>query len=259
MTLGQYSQGRAGCSTSVGVGRDNQGTYVYNPSNPDEKYRGASSDPNSDQYLAQMARNFQDSQIRTWEYQDQDVYGIRRFLLPGMTLGAAYPNADKELSPPTKSGEMRPCCVGGGGGFLALRNDHGRVRFHAGVDYIDHVGEPIYAPMSGWIERIKNPGRPGLSGLLIRNEMGYSASIYYVDPTPEIKRGFEEQRFSQRRINVVSGKTIIGYAQNLHPAYPAEVPQHVHVTLTDRAGNPIAPDGKTRINKTPQVAEGPSK
>jgi murein DD-endopeptidase MepM/ murein hydrolase activator NlpD len=202
-----------------------------------------------------MVRNFQESQITTWEYQDQDVYGIRRFLPPNTTIGEAWPNAEKELRPPTKPGEVRPCCKGGAGGFLATRNDHGSIRFHAGTDYVDRPGDPIYAPMSGWVERIKNPGRPGLSGLLVTNEKGYTASIYYVEPSKEIRNALKTPTVdgvTKNRYRVEAGKTVIGFAQDLHPMYPADVPQHVHVTLTDPGGNPVAPDGKVRIRKTPK-------
>jgi hypothetical protein len=257
MTLGQYSEGKAGCGTNAGIGHDSQGTYTYDPANPDQKYRGSSSDRNdtpSDQRLSEMARDFQESQIATWEYEDEDVYGIKRFLLPNTTIGEAWPNAEKELSPPTLTGEIRPCCKGGSGTFLATRDDHGSLRFHAGVDYVDHVGDPIYAPMTGWVERLKNPGRPGLSGLLIMNSRGYTASVYYVEPTTEITTALNTPTIdgvTKNRYQVEAGKTVIGYAQDLHPTYPASVPQHVHVTLTDSHGNPVSPDGRTRIRKTP--------
>jgi hypothetical protein len=194
-----------------------------------------------------MARNLQDSQIQTWEYQDEDVYGIRRFLLPDKTIGEAWPNAENELRPPTQTGEVRPCCKGGAGGFLATREDHGSLRFHAGTDYVDKVGDPIFSPMTGWIERVKNPGRQGMTGVLITNDRGYTASVYYIQPAQEISTALQRGE----KVTVEAGKTVIGTAQDLHPAYPADVPQHVHVTLEDPQGNPVAPDGKTRIRKTP--------
>lgn len=257
MTLGQYSQGNAGCGVNAGVGRDSHGTYTYDPQNPDQKYYGSTSDRNDgpfDQRLSEMARSFQESQIQTWEYQDEDVYGIRRFLLPDKTVGEAWPNAEKELRAPTKTGEVRACCKGGAGGFLATRADHGSLRFHAGTDYTNKAGDPVYAPMNGWISRMKNPGRPGLNGLLITNDRGYTASIYYVKPSDDVRIALEKGT----RFKVEAGKTQIGTAQDLHPAYPADVPQHVHVTLEDPNHNPVAPDGKTRIRKTPPAvtAEG---
>lgn len=263
MTLGQYSQGNASCGINAGVGRDAQGTYTYDPQNPDQKYRGSTSDKNdgpSDQRLTEMARSFQESQIRTWEYQDEDVYGIRRFLLPNTVIGEAWPNAERELRPPTKTGEVRACCKGGAGGFLATREDHGSIRFHAGTDYVNQAGDPIYAPMSGTVQRMKNPGRPGLNGLLITNEKGYSASVYYVQPSKEIETSLKRSESKGGRpFRVEAGKTVIGSAQDLHPAYPADVPQHVHVTLQDPQGNPVAPDGKVRIRKTPATATAEQK
>ena len=258
MTFGGSSRGDAGCNVSAGYGRDNQGTYTYDPNNPETKYRGNEGDKNdgpTDQKLSEMARNLQESQIKTWEYEDEDVYGIKRFLLPDTSLGEAWPDASKNVASPTKSGEIRPCCKGGAGGFLATRNDKGDLRFHAGTDYTAKVGEVIYAPVSGWVERVKAPGRPGLSGLLLVNDKGYSASVYYIDPTPEIKTALAtptKDGITKNRYEVKAGSTVIGHAQDLHPAYPADVPQHVHVTLTDPQGNPVAPDGQTRIKKTPK-------
>ncbi|MCT2580922.1 hypothetical protein P3C33_27710 [Mesorhizobium sp. P16.1] len=259
MTMGRYSKGEASCGTNAGVGYDEQGTYTYNPSEPDQKYRGSSGDRNngpSDQRLSEMARSLHESQIATWEYEDEDVYGIRRFLLPDKTLGEAWPNAERELRPVTSSGEIRPCCKGGGGGFLATRADHGSLRFHAGVDYVNRAGDPLFSPMDGWVERIKNPGRPGLSGLLIVNEKGYKASIYYVEPTAAIRQAISTKTvdgITKNRFKVTAGETVIGIAQDIHPAYPADVPQHVHVTLEDPAGNPVSPDGRTRLRRTPNV------
>jgi len=189
-TAGRASQGEAGCNVNGGVGYDSdRGTYTYDPANPEQKYYGdetAKSSSEADKNLKEFAKYLNDSQIKTWEYEDNDVYGISRFLPPDTVLGEAWPNAAKEVSAPTSSGKIRPCCQGGGGGFLSPRNDHGKVRFHAGTDYETAAGEPIVSPVTGWVERIKNPGRKGLSGLLILNDKGYSASVYYIDPTPEI-------------------------------------------------------------------------
>jgi hypothetical protein len=102
----------------------------------------------------------------------------------------------------------------------------------------------------------------GLSGLLITNDKGYTASIYYIQPTKEILDSLAVKTtdgITKNRFHVEAGQTIIGTAQDIHnqdiqpSPYPPNVPQHVHVTLTDSQGNPVAPDGKTRINKTPKV------
>lgn len=112
--------------------------------------------------------------------------------------------------------------------------------------------ENLYTgPASGSIERIKNPGRPGLAGLLIVDAAGYSASIYYVEPTPEIKQKLLHPSPDSQKIKVEAGQTLIGHAQAIHPIYPADVPNHVHVTLTDPNGNPVSPDARMRIKKTP--------
>lgn len=258
MTLGKASKGEAGCNTSAGIGYDDQGTYTYDPSAPDIKYRGgegSAGDANStDKQLSQMAEFAKASEIETWEYEDQDVNGIARFLPPDTVLGEAWPNAATSLKPPTKSGQLRPCCGGGGGGFLATRFDKGKLRFHAGADYATVVREEIYSPISGWVERVKNPGKPGLMGLLLVNDKGYSASVFYIEPTQEIRDALARPTLdgvTKNRYKVEAGKTVIGYSQDLHPSYPANVPQHVHVTLTDPSGNPVSPDGEARIRKTP--------
>jgi hypothetical protein len=253
-TAGRASRGEAGCGINGGVGVDKEGVYTYDPQQPDQKFRGTSRDPaktEEDRLLGEFARFVSESQIRTWEYEDQDVHGIRRFLPPDAVLGEAWPDGAHALKPPTKSGTIRPCCKGGGGGFLSPRSDNGKIRFHAGVDYLAVPGEPIYEPASGSIERIKNPGRPGLAGLLIVDAAGYSASIYYVEPTPEIKEKLLHPSPDSEKIKVEAGQTLIGHAQAIHPIYPADVPNHVHVTLTDPNGNPVSPDARMRIKKTP--------
>lgn len=253
-TAGRASRGEAGCGINGGVGFDREGVYTYDPQHPDQKFRGTSRDPaktEEDRLLSEFAQFVSESQIKTWEYEDQDVHGIRRFLPPDTVLGEAWPNAAQALRPPTKSGAIRPLGKGGNGGFLAPRSDNGKIRFHAGVDYLATPGEPIYAPASGSIERIKNPGRPGLGGLLIVDPAGYSASVYYVEPTAEIKQRLSSPGVQAEKFKVEAGVTLIGHAQAIHPAYPADVPNHVHVSLADPNGNPVSPDGQMRIRKTP--------
>jgi hypothetical protein len=174
--------------------------------------------------------------------------------------GEAWPGAEKELKPPTRSGEIRGWDKRGGGGFLNPRSDNGVVRFHGGVDYTVHrVGEPIFATMSGWVEREARPykeeERKGLTGLILKNERGYTSTIFYIDPTPEIKNALKTPTLdgiTKNRYKVEAGETVIGHAQNLHPIYPNDVPLHVHVTLRDPQGRPVSPDGKIRITRKPK-------
>lgn len=130
------------------------------------------------------------------------------------------------------------------------------IRFHGGVDYISKVGEPIFATMSGWIEREAHPykeeDRRGLSGVIIRNERGYTSTIFYVEPTPEIRESLRTPTtdgITKDRYRVEAGVTVIGHAQDLHPIYPENVPEHVHVTMRDPLGHPVSPDGKIRLTK----------
>ncbi|KAA1012616.1 M23 family metallopeptidase [Paraburkholderia panacisoli] len=256
-TAGGSDSGSAGCGVSVGAGVDEKGPYTYDPAKPDERYHGneTSGDPKTAE-LIKGADYLRQVPIETWEYEDNDVYGIRRFVPPDTVIGEAWPDAAKELKPPTQSGAVRQCGHEGCGGFLATRpaTSGGGLRFHAGVDFLTKPGDPIYSPMNGWVERPKNPGRPHMTGLLIKNSAGYEASIFYVQPSKAILDSFSKGVAPDgisKRYPVKAGETIIGYAQDLHVDYPAGVPNHVHLSLTDPSGRPVAPDGVTRIKKTP--------
>ena len=59
---------------------------------------------------------------------------------------------------------------------------------------------------------------------------------------------------------VKAGETVIGKAQDLHPIYPPEVPNHVLVVMTDPKGNLIDPSGKILDDRAPKsvpTAEAP--
>ena len=181
------------------------------------------------------------------EYEDRDVHNFRRFLLPNAELGVGFPEKEK-LVPPTKSGEIRPCCLkGGGGGFLADRRDKTKLRFYGGTDYLTKPGEPIYATIDGWVEMRKDSAqgasgpRPAQRGWLSRDPLFRRACA------PD-RQGVE----GQNRFAVKAGETVLGKAQDLHPVYPAEVPNHVHVIMSDPKGNPIDPSGKILLERAPK-------
>lgn len=258
-TGGRSETGEAGCSVSGGAGVDDKGPYTYNPAEPDVKYRGNEQGTSAETTrMIQDAAYLQNTQIQSWEYEDDDILGIRRFLPPDTVIGEAWPGADQDLMPPTASGSIRACGGSGCGDFLSPRSSTKgpSVRFHAGVDYVSTPGEVVYAPMSGYVERLKNPGRPGLEGVLVRNTAGYAASVYYVKVNADIKTALASgvgPDGVSKYYKVEAGKTPIGVAQDLQPAYPPSVPDHIHTTLTDPSGNPVAPDGKTRIRRTPKI------
>ena len=238
------------CRVNSSVARDKKGTYAYDPKNPKQKYRGDESDPKAnerDKQLSKFAAYVKTKELTPSEVEDRDVHKFRRFLLPNAKLGMGFPEKEK-LVPPTKSGEIRQCCqVGGGGGFLVDRLDKTKLRFHGGSDYITKPGEPIYATIDGWVEMRKDP-RKEFQGLILRNKDGYRVSLYFVEISPEIDKALKDKK----RFEVKAGDTVLGKAQDLHPVYPAEVPNHVHVVMSDPKGNPIDPSGKILLERAPK-------
>jgi hypothetical protein len=238
------------CRVNSNVARDKKGTYAYDPKNPKKKYRGDETDPKAterDKQLSKFAAYVKTKELTPSEIEDRDVYKFRRFLLPNAKLGMGFPEKEK-LVPPTKSGEIRPCCEkGGGGGFLTDRLDKSQLRFYGGSDYLTKPGDPIYATIDGWVEMRKHP-RKEFEGVLLRNEEGYRVSIYFVELAPEIETALKDNK----RYEVKAGETVLGKAEDLHPTYPPEVPNHVHVVMSDPKGNPIDPSGKILLERAPK-------
>lgn len=239
------------CRVNARVGRDKQGPYTYDPKNPSKKYRGDETDQAQtarDKQLSGFASYVKDKELTDAEIDDRDVHGFRRFLAPNAGLGVAFPVADKALKAPTKSGEVRPCCQKGGGGpFLTDRLDKSKLVFAGGTEYLTKVDEPVYATIDGWVEKEEDP-RNNFAGLVLRNEKGYRSTISFLRLTPEIEQALK----SNTRYEVKAGDTIIGHAQDLHPAYPPEVPNHVYVTLADPKGVPVDPAGKVMLKRVPK-------
>lgn len=239
------------CRVNARVGRDKQGPYTYDPKNPSKKYRGDETDSaqtDRDKQLSGFASYVKNKDLTEAEIDDRDVHGFRHFLAPNARLGVAFPDAEKTLKSPTKSGEIRACCqTGGGGPFLTDRLDKSKLVFAGGTEYLTKADEPIYATLDGWVEKEEDP-RNNFAGLVLRNEKGYRAAISFIRLTPEIEQALK----SNTRYEVKAGETIIGHAQDLHPAYPPDVPNHVYVTLSDPKGVPVDPAGKITLKRVPK-------
>ncbi|WP_119389825.1 hypothetical protein [Taklimakanibacter lacteus] len=239
------------CRIESGIGYDKKGTYTYDPKNPKKKYRGDKTDPvltERDKELNKLAEFVKNKEVTAAEIEDRDVHHFRPFLQPNAKLGQGYPEKEK-LVPPTKSGEMRPCClVGGGGSFLNDRREKTKLRFYGGNDYLTRPGDPVYATIDGWVERRKDP-RKGLQGVVLRSADGYRSAIYFVELVPEIDQALA----AKSRFAVKAGETLLGKAQDLHPTYPADVPNHVLVVMSDPKGNLIDPSGKILVDRAPKT------
>jgi hypothetical protein len=237
------------CRVNSSVARDKQGTYAYDPKDPKTKYRGDETDPkltDRDKELSKFAAYVKARELTPSEIEDRDVHKFRRFLLPNAKLGMGFPEKEK-LVPPTKSGEISACCEKSGGGFLTDRLDKAQLRFAAGTDYLTKPGEPIYATIDGWVEMRKDP-RKEFQGLVLRDKDGYRVSIYFVEIAPEIDKALTDKS----RFEVKAGETVLGKAQDLHPVYPPEAPNHVYVLMSDPKGNPIDPSGKILLERAPK-------
>ena len=239
------------CRVNARVGRDKQGPYTYDPKNPAKKYRGDETDPTGserDKQLSGFASYVKNKDLTEAEIDDRDVHGFRLFLVPNAKLGVVYPDAETKLKPPTQSGEVRPCCQKGGGGpFLTDRLDKSKLVFAGGTEYLTKVDEPVYATMDGWVEKQEYP-RNNFSGLVLIDDKSYRTTIAFVRLTPEIEQALK----SNTRYPVKAGETIIGHAQDLHPAYPDEVPNHVYVVMSDPKGVPVDPAGKVSLKLVPK-------
>jgi hypothetical protein len=238
------------CRVESGVGYDKKGTYTYDPKNPKQKYRGDKTDPaktERDKQLNKFAEFVKNKEVTKAEIEDRDVHHFLPFLQPNVKLGEGFPEKEK-LMPPTKSGEIRPCCLqGGGGSFLNDRREKTKLRFYGGTDYLTKPGDPVYATIDGWVERRKDP-RKDLEGVIVRNEAGYRSSIYFVELTPEVEKALT----GTAHFEVKAGETVLGKAQDLHPAYPPEVPNHILVVMSDPKGNLIDPTGKILLERAPK-------
>ncbi|HEY9219468.1 MAG TPA: M23 family metallopeptidase [Phenylobacterium sp.] len=111
----------------------------------------------------------------------------------------------------------------GSGQFGASRD--GGARHHEGVDYISDAGQPVVAPISGFVSKVgfAYDDDNGLRYVEITNPaLGYVARVFYI------------------RADVVVGQAVrvgtpIGEASSLQGRYPG-ITDHVHLELSAGAG-----------------------
>lgn len=256
MTGGASDNGEASCGVSGGVGVSADGKtakpYTYDPKYPDQHYPVGKQEltiPNSSE-LAAMDKLFGKApEMQDWERRESAR--LQLFLNPGDQIGLPWANAASETQFPNGTGEIRKP----GGNFLDRRHDErypGGYRLHGGIDYVNKVGDKVFAPVSGTVTRVIFPGEPGLTGIEIKTDRGYTAQVFYIAPPPEVTAALGHHEHPW-----IKAGGIIGTAQDLHmavddhgtsrPAYPLDVTQHVHVTLKDSDGRFVSPDGRTVI------------
>lgn len=121
----------------------------------------------------------------------------------------------------------------GEGRFHARRD--GGARRHEGVDYIAKAGQPVEAPISGYVARIgfAYADDQSLRYVEIDNPaLHLTARVFYVDP------------------DVAVGDTVavgrpIGHAHTLQKRYRAGITDHIHLELVDAKGRKL--DAETLI------------
>ena len=105
----------------------------------------------------------------------------------------------------------------GSGEFGASRTGH----IHAGVDYVAHAGQRVFAPIAGQVTRIGHPYSDDASFRYVEitnPQTGYKARVMYVGP--QVREG--------ERVNL--GEEI-GRAQTLQRRYPRGITDHVHLEI----------------------------
>ena len=110
----------------------------------------------------------------------------------------------------------------GEGRFHAARD--GGARDHEGVDYMATAGQPVSAPISGYVSKIgfAYPDDQTLRFVEIENPaLRLTARVFYVDP------------------DVAVGDTVelgqpIGEAHSLQRRYPHGITDHVHLEIAER-------------------------
>jgi murein DD-endopeptidase MepM/ murein hydrolase activator NlpD len=111
----------------------------------------------------------------------------------------------------------------GDGEFRAPRD--GGQRRHEGVDYIAEPGQPVKAPMSGYVAHVgfAYPGDQRFHFVEIANPaLGYTARVFYVDP--KVQEG-----------QAVHVGDVIGTDHSLQGRYPG-ITNHVHLEIARANG-----------------------
>lgn len=112
-----------------------------------------------------------------------------------------------------------------GAGEFGARRDGGSRR-HEGVDYRARAGQPVTAPMSGYVTKIGHAyaSDPNLRFVEITNPaLNYAVRVFYV--TPQVQVG-----------DTVAIGRAIGTARSLQRKYPGGMTDHVHLEIIDRRG-----------------------
>lgn len=115
----------------------------------------------------------------------------------------------------------------GEGEFGASRD--GGVRKHEGVDFRARAGQPVEAPISGYVTKIgyAYPGDETLKFVEITNPaLHVEARVFYVDPAVEVG-------------DAVAVGHAIGHAHTLQRRYPGGMTDHVHLEVVDSRGEHV--------------------
>ena len=140
-----------------------------------------------------------------WEGEDIDGDGAEDFVNP-------------------TGGNMRGFDAYGYGHFGASRD--GGTRDHKGVDYRATAGQPVKAPISGYVTKIGTAysSSPEYKYVEIRNPaLRYEARVFYVDPDVSVG-------------DSVHLGDVIGTVRSLKLKYGDAMTDHVHLELTGPSG-----------------------
>ena len=143
--------------------------------------------------------------VLRWEGRDIDGDGAQDFVNP-------------------TGGQMRTEDHYGYGHFGASRD--GGSRQHAGVDFVAKAGQPVQAPISGYVTKIgyAYSSAPELKFIEIRNPaLRYEARVFYVDP--DVREG-----------QTVRLGDVLGTVHTLQELYPDGMTDHVHLEMSGPDG-----------------------
>ena len=115
-----------------------------------------------------------------------------------------------------------------GDGEFGARRDGGSRR-HEGVDFVAKAGQPVAAPISGYVTKIgyAYAGDQSLKFVEVTNPaLRYAARVFYVAPHVQVG-------------DSVAMGAAIGVARSLQKKYPGGMTDHVHLEIIDRGGRRI--------------------
>ena len=154
--------------------------------------------------------------------------GIGWIVLAAIALVAISAKSGKWLARVVSPARLRDDAQGSGR-YGAPRSGH----THMGIDLVVTPGQPVRAPMNGYINRVAYPyGDQQWKGLEMLLGNGMVIKIFYIEPAANIV-GKE----------VKTGE-VIGYAQDISRKYGGGMLDHIHIELFE--------DGK-HINPEPYI------